>query len=79
MSNVAELFRNFENRFDAPGYKEAIEWLACFMEPGKEELELFGDGVDFIASKYDLAVSTVAFDVTVYVADGITITMEVTE
>ena len=68
---AAEVKRNFDNRFDAPGYKKAIEWLACFMIPGKEELEMFGDGVDFIASKYNQGINTVAFDVTVYVAAGI--------
>lgn len=73
MKNYAEeVKRNFENRFDAQGYKKAIEWLACFMVPGKENLKMFGDGVDFVASKYNLELNTVAFDVTVYVAAGIT-------
>lgn len=63
--------RNFENRFDAQGYKKAIEWLASFMVPGTEDLEMFGACVDFVADKYNLSISTVAFDVTVYVAAGI--------
>lgn len=67
-----EVKRNFENRFDAPGYKQAIEWLGCFMVPGKEDLEMFGDGVEFVAKKYNLGISTVAFDVTVYAAAEIT-------
>lgn len=72
MKNYAEeVKRNFENRFDAPGYKKAIEWLACFMVPGKEDLDMFCSGVDFVAGKYNLGINTVAFDVTVYVAAGI--------
>ena len=72
MKNYAEeVKRNFENRFDATGYKKAIEWLACFMAPEEEELEMFGDGVEFVAKKYNLGINTVAFDVTVYVAAGI--------
>lgn len=67
-----EVKRNFENRFGAPGYKKAIEWLACFMVPGEENLKMFSDGVDFVSAKYDQGINTVAFDVTVYVADGIT-------
>ena len=63
-----EVKRNCENRFEAQGYKKAIEWLASFMAPGKEDLDMFGDGVDFVADKYNLGISTVAFDVTVYVA-----------
>ena len=70
MINVEEVKRNFENRFDAPGYKKAIEWLACFMAPGEEDLKSFGEGVDFVADKYNLGINTVAFDVTVYVAAG---------
>ena len=65
-----EVKRNFENRFDAQGYKKAIEWLACFMVTDKEDLEMFGAGVDFVADKYNLGINTVAFDVTVYVAAG---------
>lgn len=65
-----EVKRNFENRFDAQGYKKAIEWLACFMVPGKEDLEMFSAGVDFVADKYNNVIGTVAFDVTVYVAAG---------
>ena len=65
---AAEVKCNFENRFDAQGYNKAIEWLACFMVPGKEDLEMFGAGVDFVAANYNLGISTVAFDVTVYVA-----------
>lgn len=72
MKNYAEeVKRNFENRFDAQGYKQAIEWLACFMVPGEENLKMFMDGVDFVAAKYDQGINTVAFDVTVYVAAGI--------
>lgn len=71
MQSAEEVKLNFENRFDSPGYKKAIEWLACFMEPGKEELELFVAGVDFIASTYNQGITTVAFDTTVYVAAGI--------
>lgn len=72
MKNYAEeVKRNFENRFEAHGYKKAIEWLACFMVPGKEDLEMFGDGVDFVASKYNQGINTVALDVTVFVAAGI--------
>lgn len=67
---AGEVKRNFENRFDAPGYKKAIEWLACLMVPGKENLEMFGAGVDFIADKYNQGINTVAFDATVYVAAG---------
>lgn len=70
MINAEEVKRNFENRFEATGYKKAIEWLASFMVPGKEDLEMFGSGVDFVASKYDQGINTVAFDVTVYVAAG---------
>jgi hypothetical protein len=62
---------NFENRFDAQGYKKAIEWLACFMVPGKEDLGMFGAGANFVADKYNQGITTVAFDVTVYVTDGI--------
>ena len=69
--SAEEVKRNFENRFDAPGYKKAIEWLACFMAPGKEDFEMFGDAVEFVAKKYNLVINTVAFDVTVYVAAGI--------
>lgn len=65
-----EVKRNFENRFEAQGYKQAIEWLACFMVPGKEDMELFGACADFVADKYNMGINTVAFDVTVYVADG---------
>lgn len=72
MLNAEEVKRNFENRFDAPGYKKAIEWLACFMVPGNENLKMFSDGVDFVSAKYDQGINTVAFDVTVYVAAGIT-------
>ena len=68
--NAAEVKRNFENRFDAQGYKKAIEWLACFMVPGKEDIEMFGDGIDFVAHKYNQGINTVAFDVTVFVAAG---------
>lgn len=66
-----EVKRNFENRFEAQGYKQAIEWLACFMVPGEENLKMFGDGVDFVSEKYDQGINTVAFDVTVYVAAGL--------
>lgn len=69
MNNYEEVKRNFENRFDAQGYKKAIEWLASFMVPGKEDLEMFCDCVDFVADKYNQGINTVAFDVTVYVAD----------
>ena len=69
MKNYAEeVKRNIENRFDAQGYMEAIEWLACFMVPGAENLKMFSDGVDFVSAKYALGINTVAFDVTVYVA-----------
>ena len=72
MKNYAEeVKRNFENRFDATGYKKAIEWLACFMAPGSEDFEMFGDGVEFVAKIYNHGINTVAFDVTVYVAAGI--------
>lgn len=72
MNNYAvEVKRNFENRFAAPGYKKAIEWLACFMVPGEENLEMFGDGVEYVADKYNQGINTVAFDTTVYVAAGI--------
>ena len=72
MKNYAEeVKRNFENRFDAPGYKKAIEWLACFIAPGEEDLEMFGDCVEFVAKKYNLGITTVAVDTTVYVAAGI--------
>lgn len=71
MKNAEEVKRNFENRFDAQGYKKAIEWLACFMVPGKENLTMFSDGVDFVSAKYGQGINTVAFDVTVYVAAGI--------
>lgn len=71
MLNAEEVKRNFENRFDAQGYKQAIEWLACFMVPGEENLKMFSDSVDFVAAKYGQGISTVAFDVTVYVAAGI--------
>lgn len=73
MKNYAEeVKRNFENRFNAPGYKKAIEWLACFMAPGEEDFEMFGDGVEFVANKYNQGINTVAFDATVYVAARIT-------
>lgn len=71
-AKAEEIISNYENRFDDQGYKKAIEWLACFMVPGKEDLEMFSDGVDFVASKYYQSINTVAFDVTVYVAAGIT-------
>ena len=71
MKSYTEVTRNFENRFDAQGYKKAIEWVACFMFPGKEDLEMFGAGIDFVADKYNLGINTVVFDVTVYVAEGI--------
>lgn len=72
MKNCAEeVKRNYEKRFDAPGYKKAIEWLACFVAPGEEDLEMFGDGVEFVAKKYNQGITTVAVDVTVYIADGI--------
>jgi hypothetical protein len=32
---------------------------------------MFGDGVEFVAKKYDHVINTVAFDVTVYAAAGI--------
>lgn len=70
-AKAEEIIRNYENRFDAQGYKKAIEWLACFMVPGKEDLEMFGDGVEFVAKKYNQGINTVAFDTTVYVAAGI--------
>ena len=69
-SYAEEVKRNFENRFESQGYKEAIEWLACFMVPGKENLAMFSDGVDFVADKYNQGINTIAFDVTVYVAAG---------
>ena len=69
-SYAEEVKRNFENRFDAQGYKEAIEWLASFMVPGKEDLDMFGAAVEFVADKYNQGINTVAFDVTVYVAAG---------
>lgn len=72
MINAEEVKQNFEKRFDARGYKKAIEWLACFMVPGKEDLEMFGDGIEFVAKQYNQGINTVAFDVTVYVAAGIT-------
>lgn len=71
MLNAKEVERNFEHRFEIQGYKQAIEWLACFMAPGEEDLSMFGDGVDFVAAKYDQGITTVAFDVTVYVAAGL--------
>lgn len=71
-AKAEEILRNYENRFDAPGYKKAIVWLACFMVPGKEDLEMFGDGVESVAKIYAQGINTVAFDVTVYVAAGIT-------
>ena len=71
LNYVKEVQSSFENRFEAQGYKKAIEWLASFMVPGKEDLEMFGDGVDFVADKYNQGINTVAFDVTVYVAAGI--------
>lgn len=71
MLNAEEVKRNFENRFDATGYKKAIEWLSSFMEPGNEDLEMFSAGVDFVSAKYGQGINTVAFDVTVYVAAGI--------
>ena len=70
-SYAEEVKRNFENRFEAQGYKKAIEWVASFMVPGKEDLEMFGAGVDFVADKYNLVINTVAFDATVYIAAGI--------
>ena len=70
-SCAEEVKSNFENRFDAQGYMKAIEWLASFMVPGKEDLEMFGDGVDFVADKYNQGINTVAFDVTVHVAAGL--------
>lgn len=70
-SYAEEVKRNFENRFDAQGYKKAIEWLACFMVPGEENLKMFSACVDFVSAKYDQEIITVAFDVTVYVAAGI--------
>lgn len=72
MLNAEDVKRNFENRFDLQGYKKAIAWLACFIDPGKEDIEMFGDGVEFVAKKYNLGITTVAVDVTVYVAAGIT-------
>lgn len=73
MKNYAEeVKRNYENRFDAQGYRKAIEWLACFMVPGEENLNMFRAGVDFVSAKYDQGITTVAFDVTLYVADVIT-------
>lgn len=72
MKNAEEVKCNFENRFEAQGYKKAIEWLACFMVPGKENLKMFSDCVDFVSAKYDRGITTVVFDVTVYVAAGIT-------
>ena len=71
MKNAEEVRRNFENRFDTQGYKQAIEWLACFMVPGEENIKMFCDGVDFVSAKYDQGINTVALDVTVYVAAGI--------
>ena len=72
MNNYAEeVKRNFENRFDAPGYKKAIEWLACFMAPGEENLDMFGHCVEYVADNYNQGINTVAFDTTVYVAAGI--------
>lgn len=70
LNYVKEVQSNFENRFEAQGYKEAIEWLASFMVPGKEDLGMFGDCVDFVADKYNQGINTVAYDVTVYVAAG---------
>lgn len=67
-AKAEEIIRNYENRFGEQGYKKAIEWLACFMIPGKEDLEMFGDCVDFVASKYSQGINTVAFDVTVYLS-----------
>ena len=66
-----EVKRNCENRFDAQGYKKAIEWLACFMVPGEEDFAMFGAGVDFVAKQYNLSITTVAIDTTFYVAAGI--------
>lgn len=71
LNYVKEVKSTVENRFEAQGYKKGIEWLACFMVPGKEDLEMFGAGIDFVADKYNLGINTVAFDVTVYVAAGI--------
>ena len=71
MENILEeVQRNFENRFDAPGYKKAIEWLACFIAPGVEDFELFVDGVVFVADKYNQGNNTVLFDATVYSAEA---------
>ena len=72
MKTAEEVKRNVENRFDAQGYREAIEWLACFIVPHEENLKMFSDGVEFVAAKYDLVITTVALDVTVYAAAGIT-------
>ena len=68
MLNAKAVKSNVENRFYAPGYKKAMEWLACLMVPGKEDLEMFCDGVDFVSDKYNLTINTVAFDATVYAA-----------
>ena len=67
---MEEVKRDFENRFDDQGYKKAIEWLAFLMVPGKEDLEMFSDGVDFVADKYNHGINTVAFDVTMCVVGG---------
>ena len=71
LNYVKEVQSSFENRFDAQGYKKAIEWLACFMVPGEENLKMFSDGIDFVSAEYGHGINTVAFDVTVYVAAGI--------
>ena len=77
MINATEVVGNFEKRFDAPGYRKAIEWLACFMVPGEENLKMFSAGVDFVAANYALGINTVAFDVTVHAAEMINAGVEV--
>lgn len=71
LNYVKEVQSSVENRFEAQGYMKAIEWLACFMVPGKEDIDMFGAGVDFVADKYNQGINTVAFDVTVYAVDAI--------
>lgn len=70
-NHAEEVKQNAENRFYVNGYQKAIEWLACFMIPGEEDFKAFGDGVEFVAKKYNLGISTVAFDTTVYLAAAI--------
>ena len=70
INNYAEeVTRNFENRFASTSYKKAIEWLACFMAPGADDFDMFGDCVELVAKKYNLSINTVSFDAAVYAAE----------